>query len=210
MLFSIAKLTEAKDPSTGDHCARLAYTSQVFGAELGLSRLDIDALRKGGILHDIGKLGIPDKILLKEGPLDDAEWKIMREHSNIGAAICSSLHSMQRTIPIIKHHHERWDGTGYPEGLKGENIPLLARVFQIVDIYDALANERPYKKAFAKDEIIKILSSELDKGWRDPELTLKFIKILKTKPECLQFKKTNPINSSDKYLDEVIHKKFYE
>lgn len=185
MLFALARMVEAKDEDTGDHCSRLEHTAVVFGKELGLSAQELIALRRGGVLHDIGKLGIPDSILLKKGPLTDAEWLTMHQHSAIGSRLCSGLKSIKPALPIIMHHHERWDGSGYPDGLKGEDIPLLARVFQIVDIYDALANDRPYKKAFPKEKIIAIFEEERDKGWRDPELISVFLTLLRERPEDL-------------------------
>ena len=151
ILFALARMVEAKDKNTGDHCSRLEHMAAVFGKELGLSSQELLALRRGGVLHDIGKLGIPDNILLKKGPLTDEEWQIMRQHAAIGSRLCSGLKSMKLTVPIIRHHHERWDGGGYPDGLKGEDIPFLARVFQVIDIYDALASVRPYKKARSED-----------------------------------------------------------
>ncbi len=186
LLFALARMVEAKDETTGDHCTRLAHMGGVFGELLGLDEIQIEALRRGGILHDIGKLGIPDSILLKPGKLTDDEWVIMREHTTIGANLCASLPSMRHVAPIIYSHHERWDGSGYPQGLAGENIPLLARIFQLLDIYDALASERPYKKAMSGEKIISIMEEEVAKGWRDPVLTAKFINLIKTQPELLQ------------------------
>ena len=185
MLFALARMVEAKDEYTGDHCTRLSHASVVFGKTLGLTEAQLIALRRGGVLHDIGKLGIPDSILLKQGKLTDEEWVIMREHTTIGARLCEGLKSMSLTVPIIKYHHERWDGTGYPDGLKGKDIPLLARVFQIVDIYDALVSERPYKKPFSHEKVISIFEEEKEKGWRDPDLVEIFLKILRERPEYL-------------------------
>jgi len=189
LLFTLARMVEAKDETTGDHCSRLSHMSVVYGKALGLSERELTALRRGGVLHDIGKLGIPDSILLKNGPLNDAEWEIMRQHTIIGGHICSSLTSMKDVVQIIMSHHERYDGTGYPYGLKGKEIPLLARVFQTVDIYDALASDRPYKKAFDQEKIIAIFEEETEKGWRDPELTATFLKILRETPEQLVLQK---------------------
>ena len=199
LLFTLARMVEAKDETTGDHCSRLAHMGMVFGQALNLSDDEIEALRRGGILHDIGKLGIPDSILLKKGPLTEEEWVIMRTHTMIGAHLCEGLSSMRGVIPIILHHHERWNGTGYPHGLAGEKIPLLARVFQIVDIYDALASERPYKKPLALDQIIAILEQEIDKGWRDPSLVKVFLDILRTDHTRL-----NRPSASEQTMDEQI------
>ena len=185
LLFTLARMVEAKDRNTGDHCSRLMHMGVEFGKSLGLSDAEINALRKGGILHDIGKLGIPDSILLKSDKLTEDEWAIMRTHTVIGGHLCNNLNSMRDVIPIIVHHHERWDGSGYPDGLAGETIPLLARVFQTLDIYDALASSRPYKPAFGTEKIIAIFEAEVARGWRDPEITGAFLEILRTRPEAL-------------------------
>lgn len=182
-LFALARMVEAKDENTGDHCTRLAHKAVVLGQALGLSAAELIALRRGGVLHDIGKLGIPDAILLKPGPLTDAEWEVMRQHTTIGYQLVSQLKSMKLTAPIIRHHHERWDGSGYPDGLSGEQIPLLARVFQIVDIHDALTYARPYKPGMSQTEACEILMQEASKGWRDPEITRCFVDLLCSDPE---------------------------
>jgi len=186
VLFALARMVEAKDGTTGDHCTRLSHNSVVFGQRLGLSSDELLALRRGGVLHDIGKLGIPDAILLKPGKLTEVEWQSMHEHTTIGARLVSSLQSMQLTVPIVYCHHERWDGSGYPQGLSGENIPFLARVFQIVDIYDALAFQRPYKPALSQQTIIDIFHDEVKKGWRQPDLVQAFLELLQNQPESLQ------------------------
>lgn len=174
VLFSIAKAVEKRDPNTGDHCERLVAIGADFGAFLQLPRDLIKALSWGGYLHDIGKIGIPDAILCKPGSFNAAEWAIMQSHVLIGEDICKPLRSMQAVLPLIRHHHERWDGTGYPDGLKADEIPLIARVFQMTDIYDALTSERPYKKAFSPQHALEIMQQEVDKGWRDPQLFQQF------------------------------------
>ena len=198
VLFSLARMVEARDPDTGDHCDRLSHTGILFGKELGLGADDIDALRRGGVLHDIGKLGIPDSILLKKGKLDADEWQIMKQHTVIGSALCSPLRTMQRSAAIARCHHEKWNGTGYPDGLKGEAIPLIARVFQIVDIFDALSHHRPYKPAFPREQVIEIMEQETAAGFWDPNLMSKFLKIVRERPEALQ--KTVAI-SKDRSVD---------
>ena len=185
VLFALARMVEAKDEYTGDHCTRLAHNAVVFGETLGLKGEELTALRRAGVLHDIGKLGIPDAILRKRGPLDAAEWEIMRQHTSIGAALCEPLKSMRLTAPIVRHHHERWDGSGYPHGLAGEAIPLLARVFQLVDIFDALSFSRPYKPALPLQRVITILEEEHARGWRDPNLMPVFLDLLVRRPESL-------------------------
>jgi putative two-component system response regulator len=185
VLFALARMVEAKDEYTGDHCTRLTHNAVVFGETLGLDAEELTALRRAGVLHDIGKLGIPDSILRKRGPLDPAEWDIMRQHTSIGAALCEPLKSMRLTAPIIRHHHEHWDGSGYPHGLAGEDIPLLARVFQIVDIFDALSFSRPYKPALPLQRVAAILEQETARGWRDPRLVPVFLDLLAKRPHDL-------------------------
>jgi len=179
-LFSIARAIESRDPNTGDHCERLVNLGKAFGEYLGLSRNQIRDLMWGGYLHDIGKVGIPDSVLLKKGKLSAGEWEVMRQHVLIGERICQPLRSMQGVIPIIRSHHERWDGSGYPDGLKQEQIPFLAQVFQIIDIYDALTSERPYKKAFTPTEALSIMTEETNKGWRNPKLMQQFTEFIST------------------------------
>lgn len=177
-LFSIARAVESRDPNTGDHCERLVKLGQAFGEYLNLSRSQIRDLSWGGYLHDIGKVGIPDAVLLKQGKLTPEDWEIMKQHVLIGEKICQPLRSMQGVIPIIRHHHERWDGSGYPDGLKGDQIPYIAQVFQIIDIYDALTSERPYKKAFTPEEALCIMLDETESGWRNPKLMQQFAEFI--------------------------------
>jgi putative two-component system response regulator len=146
---------------------------------MGLDRVSLLALYRGGHLHDIGKVGIPDSILFKPGSLTGEEWVIMRSHSARGEEICRPLQSMESVLPIIRHHHERWDGSGYPDGLRGEQIPLLARVLQMADIYDALTNPRPYKPAFTPTVALRTIREETERGWRDPEIVKLFLKLHK-------------------------------
>ncbi|MEA5504600.1 two-component system response regulator [Halotia wernerae UHCC 0503] len=175
VLFSVARAIESRDPNTGDHCERLVQLGQAFGEYFNLSRYQIRDLMWGGYLHDIGKVGIPDEVLLKTGKLTPQDWAIMRQHVVIGEKICQPLRSMRGVVPIIRHHHERWDGSGYPDGLKGEDIPYLAQVFQIIDIYDALTSERPYKRAFTIEEALSVMLEETNLGWRNPQLMQQFV-----------------------------------
>jgi putative two-component system response regulator len=178
VLFSIARAIESRDPNTGDHCERLMKLGQAFGEYLGLTRNQIRDLMWGGYLHDIGKVGIPDSVLLKQGTLTPEEWTIMKQHVLIGQKICQPLRSMRGVVPLIRHHHERWDGSGYPDGLVGDQIPKIAQVFQIVDIFDALTSERSYKKAHTPKEALKVMVEETNKGWRNPELMQQFEKFV--------------------------------
>ena len=180
VLFSIARTVESRDPNTGDHCERLVSQGKAFGEHLGLSRPEIRDLMWGGYLHDIGKVGIPDAVLLKRGKLTADEWQIMQQHVLIGEQICLPLRTMRGVVPIIRHHHERWDGSGYPDGLAKNAIPYLAQVFQAIDIYDALTSERPYKRAFSSNEALNLMSEETAKGWRNPELIAQFSSFIQT------------------------------
>ncbi len=182
VLFTLAKMVEARDPTTGEHCNRLVNTCRILGETLNLPASDQEALRKGAILHDIGKIGVPDSVLLKPGELTSDEWQVMQRHAAIGADLCLQLNSVRDAVPIIRHHHERWDGSGYPDGLSGEGIPLVARVFQYADIYDALRHDRVYSKAQPVDEILEVLKLEIENGWRDPEIGRVFIDILLQDP----------------------------
>jgi HD-GYP domain-containing protein (c-di-GMP phosphodiesterase class II) len=180
ILFALAQAVEQRDSITAGHCEGLALTSLALGVGLCLDRPSLLALYRGGYLHDIGKVGIPDSILFKPGPLTAEEWVVMRSHPVRGEEICRHVKSFAAVLPIIRHHHERWDGSGYPDGLRGEQIPLLARVLQIVDIYDALTNPRPYKPAFAAKQALRIIEEETARGWRDPELVRVFVNIHST------------------------------
>jgi putative two-component system response regulator len=180
VLFSIARTIERRDPNTGDHCERLVVLGKAFGEYMKLSRLEVRDLVWGGYLHDIGKVGIPDAVLLKTGKLLPDEWQIMQQHVLIGEQICQPLRTMRGVIPIIRHHHERWNGTGYPDALIGDEIPLLAQIFQLVDIYDALTHERPYKPAYTSEESLHLMIQETEKGWRNPILMEKFAQFIGT------------------------------
>ena len=170
ILFALAQSVEHRDQYTGLHCERLAAYSIALGQALGLSKADQLALYRGGFLHDVGKISIPDVILFKRGLLSEEEWQIMRQHTIRGEEICRPMKTLAPVLPIIRSHHERWDGSGYPDGLAGEDIPLLARILQVADIYDALTTARPYKPAFSHQHAIEIMLEEARRGWRDPEL----------------------------------------
>jgi putative two-component system response regulator len=178
ILMTLAQSVEQRDQYTGGHCERLARLSVALGAMLGLPRRDLLTLHRGGYLHDIGKLAIPDRILFKEGSLTEAEWEVMRAHTTLGEQICRPMKSLAAVLPLIRHHHEKWDGTGYPDGLAGENIPLLARVLQCADIYDALTSKRPYKRAFTENEALETIRRETERGWRDPALLAPFVELI--------------------------------
>ncbi|MFN0166736.1 MAG: HD-GYP domain-containing protein [Bryobacteraceae bacterium] len=177
ILFSLAVAVEQRDPYTAGHCERLALFSLAIGLRLNLQSPDLLALYRGGFLHDIGKVGMPDSILFKPGPLCETEWAIMRTHSVRGEAICQPLKCLRSVLPIIRNHHERWNGTGYPDGIRGEAIPLLARILKCADVFDALTTERPYKMALTVKESLRVMQHETDEGWLDPSLMQVFLSL---------------------------------
>jgi putative two-component system response regulator len=183
ILFALAQAVEHRDKYTGMHCERLTTYSLALGQALGLPRQEQLALYRGSYLHDIGKIGIPDGILFKRGLLTDEEWQAMRLHTIRGEDICKPMKTLAPVLPIIRSHHERWDGSGYPDGLGGEEIPLLARILQVADIYDALTTARPYKPAFSHQHAIEIMIEEARRGWRDPELVPLFAEISQHTPD---------------------------
>jgi putative two-component system response regulator len=130
-----------------------------------LSSEQIVALGRAGIVHDIGKVAVPDAVLLKPGRLTPQEYAVMKEHAALGERICAPLKSFRLVRPIIRHHHEKLDGSGYPDGLKGDAIPLTARVLTVVDVFDALATDRPYRKALSHNETLGIMREEVQRGW---------------------------------------------
>ncbi len=170
VIFSLAKAVEAKDKYTEGHCNRLANLAESMGKFLGLPESDIVVLRRGGILHDIGKIAISDQILLKPGPLTSEEFEIIKKHPIIGEEICKPLKTLRPVLPVIRYHHERFNGTGYPEGLSGHQIPLTARIIGLVDCYDSLTTHRPYRMALRHDQALEICERETKRGLWDPEL----------------------------------------
>jgi putative two-component system response regulator len=174
ILLALAQAVEQRDQQTAGHCERLAFISVALGMAMGLERPKLLALYRGGFLHDVGKVGIPDSIMFKPSALTADEWVTMRSHTARGEEICRHLSSLRPVLPIIRHHHERWDGSGYPDGLRGAQIPLLARIVQVADIYDALISARPYKPAFTPQDALRIIQEETDRGWRDPEVVSLF------------------------------------
>jgi len=170
VLFSLARSIEARDPYTRGHCERLADVSARLGEKLGLPEDQIRALRRAGIVHDIGKVAVSDAILLKPGPLSPEETLIMRKHPVVGEAICAPLRTFRLVLPIIRHHHERHDGSGYPDGLHNSQIPVTAAVLQLADVYDALTTDRPYRQASTSTVALAIMEEEAKRGWWDRAL----------------------------------------
>jgi putative two-component system response regulator len=178
VLCTLGLSVEARDPYTEGHCERLARYAEDLGRFLGLEEESIIALGRGGYLHDLGKIGVPDEILKKGRNLTPAEWEIMKRHPATGEAICRPLKSLRLVLPIIRHHHEHSDGSGYPDGLREGEIPLLPRILQVVDIYDALRTARPYKPALGHEQAVTTMRAEARSGLWDEELVAEFFSML--------------------------------
>ncbi len=177
ILFTLAQAVEQRDRFTGEHCHRLAVYGVALGKAMGVSASERLAIYRGGYLHDIGKIAIPDSVLFKPGALNSKEWEIMRMHPIKGEEICRPMKSLTDVLPIIRNHHERWDGKGYPDGLREDDTPLGARILQVCDIYDALTSARCYKPAMNHEDAVEILREEVRKGWRDPNVVAAFLNI---------------------------------
>ncbi len=178
VLCTLGLIVEGRDPYTEGHCERLAARAADLGRHLGLDEDSIVALRRGGFLHDLGKIAVPDEILKKGSDLTLQEWAIMKQHPVTGENICKPLKSLRLVLPIIRHHHEHADGSGYPDGLRAGEIPLLPRVLQVVDVYDALRTARPYKPALSHDEAAQTMRVEARQGLWDAELVNEFFSML--------------------------------
>ncbi len=178
VLCTLGLSVEARDPYTEGHCERLSRYAEDLGRFLGLEGESIVALGRGGYLHDLGKIAVPDEILKKGSDLTPAEWEIMKRHPATGEAICRPLKSLRLVLPIIRHHHEHSDGSGYPDGLREGEIPLLPRILQVVDIYDALRTARPYKPALGHEQAVATMRAEAQDGLWDRELVAEFFSML--------------------------------
>lgn len=178
VILSLAMTIEARDFATKGHCQRLAQYAVALGERVGLSSEDLDALRIGGYLHDIGKVGIPDRVLLKDGKLDTNEYDLMKSHTLIGDRLCAELRLLKRIRPIVRHHHEHLDGSGYPDRLVGDEVPLLAQIMGVVDVFDAVTTSRPYKPALAVEQACAVLRDEVRLGWRRADLVESFVQLL--------------------------------
>ena len=179
VITTLALSIEARDPYTLGHCDRLSRYAVAVGEALGVDPEMKRALQLGGYLHDLGKISVPDGILLKPGPLDAIEQERIRAHPGAGSDLVLGLRSMELVRPIMRHHHERWDGSGYPDGLKGEAIPLGARIISVVDVFDALNTDRPYKSALSRSDTVSLLRRETDAGYWDPHIVSTFLDVLR-------------------------------
>lgn len=180
VILSLAMTIEARDYRTGGHCERMAAFATAFGVHLDLDDEALAALHRGGYLHDIGKVGVPDAVLMKPGPLTPEETVAMRRHTVVGDALCGELRLLSAVRPIVRHHHERWDGSGYPDGLTGDAIPLLAQITAIVDVFDALTSERVYRAPVSPAEACAELQKEAAAGWHRPDLVREFVGLCQT------------------------------
>jgi putative two-component system response regulator len=184
VIFALAEAGDSKDPTTAGHLRRMSEHAALLGQELSLDGHDLLILRYAAILHDIGKITVADTILVKPAALTDSEWIEMRKHPVAGERLCAPLRFADEIGPVLRHHHERWDGKGYVDGLAGEEIPMLARVIAVIDTFDAMANDRPYRKALPQDECLFRLR-EAAGSQLDPDLTARFLKVLESGPSYL-------------------------
>ena len=182
VLFTIAKAIDNRSATKGGS-ARVATLVKSFGKYLNLSEYEIDSLAFAAHLHDIGTIAIPDAIMLKTGKLTVEERELIRQHVLVGAEICQPLRNRSGVLPIVRNHHERWDGTGYPDGLSGSDIPYLAQIFQAIDIYDALTSDRPHKQALSPSQALEIMQEETRKGWRNPDLIEQFTRFIRSQAD---------------------------
>jgi len=179
VLLAVGRAVEARDRYTIDHAERVGQFARALGRQIGLDTEELDQIYMGGVLHDVGKIAIRDAILLKPGPLDPAEWETMRSHPVEGERICQPLRSTSAVLPTIRHHHERFDGGGYPDGLSGEDIPLHARLVAIADAWDAMTSNRVYRNSLGEAEALRRLEESAGKQW-DDALIAEFIELVRT------------------------------
>lgn len=181
VILTLAVALESKDPYTKGHSESVGNLSAEFASFIGLSEKEQNLIKKAGIIHDIGKIGIGDSILHKNGALTKEEIRLIDQHTVIGEKICRPLHSLSAILPTIRHHHERWDGGGFPDRLKGEQIPIMARILSIVDTFDAMVSERPYRVPVSIEKATKKMEEEKNSGQWDPALLEKFIEMMRGK-----------------------------
>jgi putative two-component system response regulator len=180
IIFALARAIEAKDKYTQGHTERVSQFALALGYKMGLSSEEQNALHKGGILHDIGKIAIPDAILNKPSRLTEQEFNIIKTHPDRGEKICMPLNSIKSSLQVIRYHHERMDGSGYPDRLSKDDIPVTARIMAIVDVYDALTSNRSYRLALPREKAFTILSDEAERGWWDRDVLKEFRSLVTT------------------------------
>jgi putative two-component system response regulator len=199
VLLNLARAVEARDPLTAGHCERLVAYATALGAELGLDPDELLVLQRGALLHDVGKISVPDAILLKPGPLTAAELEIMKRHTTVGEFLCADFHALRAVRPIVRHHHERLNGSGYPDGRSGNAIPLLAQIIGAVDVFDALRTTRPYRRALSFLAVEEILWGETTRGLHDRAIVDVLFAVL----ERGQFEQTVDLDSAPLSASEV-------
>jgi putative two-component system response regulator len=187
ILTLLGHIVEARDPYTEGHCQRLAEYATSLGVALDLRPADVDTLKRGAVLHDVGKIALPDSVLLKPGRLDSDELVLMRQHPVVGDNLCRTIKSLDRVRPIVRSHHERQDGRGYPDGLKDGEIPLLAQIVAVVDVFDALTTNRPYRTAMTVKAAYDIMLSDAEGGWCPPRLVQTFVDLHRKRCQDVAF-----------------------
>jgi putative two-component system response regulator len=178
IITTLATMIEARDGYTEGHCHRMANYATAVGRALGLGAVDLQALHRGGFIHDIGMLAIPPTVVLRAGPLEPEEFEHVKSHTIIGDELCSGLRSLQNVRPIVRHHHERLDGTGYPDGLQGDEIPIVAQIIGVVDVFDAVTHKRPYQRTQSAAEAVQLLRTQVERGWRQAAIVEAFAGIV--------------------------------
>ena len=180
IIMTLATLIEARDGYSEGHCHRMANYATGLGRALRVSDADLQALYRGGFLHDIGMLAIPEQLLRRAGPLESDEFELVKSHTVVGDTLCSNLRSLQSVRPIVRHHHERLDGSGYPDGLHGSQIPLLAQIVRVIDVYEALTAQRPYQRAVPIHEAAAVLRGQVARGWQRHDLVEEFVGLIES------------------------------
>jgi putative two-component system response regulator len=183
LFLALGRMIEARDPYTEGHCERLARYSAMLGESLGLDKAELDTLCRGAYLHDVGKIAVPDRVLLKRTRFTKREYGLMKRHTVIGEELCRTVRSLGAVCPIVRHHHERLDGRGYPDGLAGDAIPRLAQIVTIADVFDALTTDRPYRKAIPPRRALAIMRAEAAGGAYAGELLERFASLYTTRPK---------------------------
>lgn len=177
---AVSSIVEANDPYTAGHSARMTELAVEIATEMGLGEKQLHTLRVAGPLHDLGKVGIPSSVLNKPAVLTQAEWVMIQSHPVVSAQTAEHVAAFKDAVPVIRHHHERWDGSGYPDGLEGEDIPLLARIVAVADGFEALTSNRPYRSAMSEEEALITLKEGAGSQW-DPQVVKTFLKMRKAK-----------------------------
>jgi putative two-component system response regulator len=180
IIMALAVMIETRAGYADGHCHRVANHATALGRRVGLGPDELQALYRGGFLHDIGMLAIPDSVLLRRGPLEPEEYELIKSHTVVGEGLCRQLRSLQSVRPIVRHHHERFDGSGYPDGLRGDDIPIVAQIVGLVDVYEAITSDRPYQPSQSVDEALLTLRQQVERGWRAPELVEHFAAIIRS------------------------------